>query len=70
MSETVELKDCPNPGSREAVEMGCKCPVIDNHHGKGVPMGEDGAPMFWRSANCRLHWTEMGSPISGSKSDE
>lgn len=26
----------PNPGSDEAVERGCTCPVIDNHYGSGV----------------------------------
>lgn len=46
----------PNPGSAEAVERGCKCPVIDNHHGKGVPYGKDGAPLFWISERCPLHW--------------
>ena len=25
----------PNPGTQEALNMGCTCPVIDNHYGKG-----------------------------------
>lgn len=48
----------PNPGSAEAVKRGCKCPVIDNHHGKGVPYGKDGAPRFWISERCPLHWED------------
>ena len=45
----------PNPGSPEAVAAGCTCPVIDNHHGKGVPAGKNGAPMFWHSERCPMH---------------
>jgi len=26
----------PNPGSVEAREIGCICPVYDNHHGRGL----------------------------------
>lgn len=49
------MTDKPNPGSKEAVDMGCTCPVIDNHHGKGVPVGKGGAPLFWHSENCPIH---------------
>lgn len=45
----------PNPGSDEAIRLGCTCPIIDNHHGKGVPYGKDGSPLFWHSANCPMH---------------
>ena len=27
----------PNPGSNEALDMGCLCPIFDNNHGKHVP---------------------------------
>ena len=50
----------PNPGSPEAVALGCVCPVMDNHNGKGFHMGDDG-PMFWRAGDC---------PIHGVKEDE
>jgi hypothetical protein len=43
----------PNPGSPEAVEHGCTCPVIDNHYGRGMPY-PDGA-RFWISGDCLLH---------------
>ena len=39
----------PNPGSAEAVKRGCQCPVLDNHHGKGVN------GMFWVTEDCPLH---------------
>ena len=50
----------PNPGSKEAQEMGCTCPVMDNHYGKGFMQGDDG-PMFWMAGDC---------PIHGVKEDE
>lgn len=44
----------PNPGSKEAGEQGCTCPVIDNHYGKG-PYEKDGEPRFWITEGCPLH---------------
>ena len=38
------------PGSEEAIELGCLCPVLDNHHGAGTPNG-----LFWISAGCPIH---------------
>ncbi len=43
----------PNPGSAKAVALGCTCPVMDNHHGDGIPT-EDG-PEFWLTEGCPLH---------------
>ena len=48
----------PNPGSPEAVEKGCKCPVMDNHNGAGFHMGDNG-PMFWMVRDCPLHGNGM-----------
>jgi len=47
----------PNPGSDEAVEQGCTCPVSDNHYGKGFPYGET-SQAFYISTNCPLHGSE------------
>ena len=47
------MSDLPNPGSPEAVEKGCTCPIIDNHHGEGFPC--DGKQAFWIDATCPLH---------------
>ena len=48
----------PNPGSPEAVQQGCKCPVMDNHNGRGFHMGDNG-PMFWMVRDCPLHGNGM-----------
>lgn len=47
----------PNPGSSEAVEQGCSCPVMDNHHGKGIPVPDNGEikRAFWINAECSMH---------------
>jgi hypothetical protein len=41
----------PNPGSDEAIEKGCTCPVIDNSYGKGY-LGSD---VFVVRMDCPLH---------------
>lgn len=46
------------PGSDEAIEQGCTCPVMDNAHGKGfsLPHGDGTTSTnFWVSADCPLH---------------
>lgn len=48
----------PNPGSQEAIDQGCKCPVMDNCYGKGIPIpDEDGtiSVAFWMSGDCPMH---------------
>ena len=42
----------PNPGSNDALDQGCACPVLDNNHGRGVH-GKTGE--FWISTECPLH---------------
>lgn len=49
-----------NPGSDEAIEKGCRCPVMDNGHGRGCGMFDEktGDPLFWINEGCPLHdWT-------------
>lgn len=41
--------EVPNPGSDEALDKGCTCPVLDNGHGRG----RDGH--FIMMADCPLH---------------
>lgn len=43
----------PNPGSVEAGEQGCKCPVMDNHYGLGEPHST--GPRFWINGDCPMH---------------
>lgn len=44
----------PNPGSWEAIDAGCACPVYDNCHGKGRPTGE-GLVYFVYVEHCPVH---------------
>lgn len=41
-----------NPGSREALAEGCRCPIMDNNHGKYPPRPPDG---WFISLDCPLH---------------
>lgn len=54
----MTLKD-PKPGSKEAVEAGCNCPVIDNHHGEGIPMTNPDTKeiqrAYWMMSDCIIH---------------
>lgn len=49
----------PNPGSKEAIEAGCICPVMDNHHGAGIPMVDPDTKAirhaYWVNATCSIH---------------
>ena len=48
----------PNPGSKDARNLGCVCPVLDNHHGLGRNPSPGIPPedrQFWISGNCPLH---------------
>lgn len=42
----------PNPGSDAAIDAGCICAVLDNHHGRSSPFPDDG---WWITAGCPLH---------------
>lgn len=59
--------ETPKPGSKEAIEAGCNCPVMDNRHGLGIPMvnPETKAVEFayWMTADCILHGTNKGIEI-------
>ena len=43
----------PNPGSREALAIGCTCPVLDNNHGRGYYGDPE---RFVMTEGCPLHW--------------
>lgn len=44
--------DTPNPGSDEAIEQGCSCPVLDNGHGRGYLGNPD---VFCYVLDCEVH---------------
>lgn len=50
----------PTPGSNQAIEQGCKCPILDNANGRGY-MGVDG--VFVINETCPVH----GGKIDNSK---
>jgi hypothetical protein len=51
----------PNPGSDEAREQGCNCPVIDNAHGLGAQGSRGEDAVFWMTSTCPLHgWRTDG----------
>jgi hypothetical protein len=45
------LEEHPNPGSDEAIKLGCTCPILDNFHGAGLDDGK----YFWYDENCPVH---------------
>jgi len=64
------MNNKPNPGTKEAREQGCVCPVIDNHHGQGY-RGVKGIFVF--RVDCPLHKKKTEGdddvPASGERRD-
>lgn len=54
--------ETPPPGSEEAVRLGCLCPVMDNHYGRGFEI--TGHQSYWYNADCPLHEAVMRATIS------
>ena len=48
----------PNPGTQEAIDEGCICPVMDNEYGRGY-MGIEG--IFVHRLDCPVHTLEFES---------
>lgn len=42
------------PGSPQATELGCTCPMLDNAHGHGA-YGDGKKYGWWINENCPLH---------------
>lgn len=52
----TESPTVPNPGSNEAIDQGCTCPVLSNNHGRGTGFkNKAGETMFWKSGDCPVH---------------
>lgn len=52
------MDEKPKPGTQDAREQGCRCPVMDNHSGKG--RGGHGAKYGWfMREDCPLHGAEL-----------
>lgn len=56
MTPELERAARAKPGSDEAIDAGCTCPILDNAHGKGwLCSGE-----FWITEGCPLHAPTAG----------
>jgi len=55
------------PGSRQALEAGCWCPILDNAYGRGMPWPRDDNldpekhPSFWIAEGCPVHTQDTGT---------
>lgn len=47
----------PKPGSNDALEQGCTCPILGNMHGKGVK-DKEGNIGYIVDIHCPLHGNE------------
>lgn len=62
------MTDKPNPGSDEAIALGCECPVLDNAHGKGIIL--NGERYHWKNDDCPLHGlARKDQPLPHSEGD-
>ena len=46
------MSDVPLPGSKDALELGCICPVMDNHYGDPKHARKFGS---WQMQDCPVH---------------
>lgn len=67
MTDRKKPEKVGNPGSPEAVAMGCECPAIGNHHGAGVEMGGD--LFWWISSQCPMHGDAQNRRANGGSHD-
>jgi hypothetical protein len=56
----------PNPGSDEALDLGCRCAVLDNNHGRSAPWPPDG---WWITVGCPVHPVAPVSILSSRSID-
>lgn len=60
----VDWRDLP-PGSPRAVDAGCRCPVLDNGHGRGYLGGvrdAAGDAIYVVREDCPLHGARGDAP--------
>ena len=55
------------PGSDGAIAAGCRCPVLDNEHGRGF-MGQEG--VYCHSGDCPIHGHIVAEAIARSRAEE
>ena len=59
----TQAKVGPNPGSDEAIDLGCNCPVLDNGHGRGIVL--NGERRWWITGSCPLHGEDTTTRAQG-----
>jgi len=54
----------PNPGSEEALVLGCTCARMDNNGGRFAPLRdpETGAGLWWITEGCPVHHVRADAP--------
>ena len=61
----MDKKDkIPNPGSDEAIDLGCSCPIMDNSYGEGYMGMED---VFVYNSGCSLHGESLREVMDDNK---
>lgn len=54
--DTMDTRqDVPPPGHPHAIAQGCRCPVLDNAHGRGAYVDPEHGPQYWITLDCPLH---------------
>lgn len=56
----------PNPGSKEAIKLGCICPVYDNSNGEGYMGMKD---IFVYTEGCKVHGLKKVKSDRENKTD-
>lgn len=51
----------PNPGSGEAIALGCQCAVLDNNHGRTPPWPPDG---WYITGGCPVHHPHLKEAVA------
>lgn len=65
MKSEWEKQGIPNPGTKKAQDMGCTCPVMDNHGGHGFIV--DGEIRFWINCECPIHGKQETERVLNAK---
>ena len=55
----------PNPGTQEAIDAGCTCPVMDNGRGWGFCGMGGGKGIYCYSEGCPIHWPKEQTSQGG-----
>lgn len=63
-SQNMQLGGLHAPGSRSAINAGCRCPRMDNHYGAGI-FQQDGVTYYVMNQECPLHGHAVENPGSG-----